>query len=81
MSRRRFAGGIDSKMVWEPCSEHEPQIALLFSSPGLVRRDLGFRQQAFSFQSGIGAKGHKEPGEFLLAAPRSAFQLTRRQPY
>ena len=77
---KRFAGGIDSKMVWDPCTQAAPQIAFVFSNPGPDRKDILIPPQPFSFQGRTGESWPQEPGEFLLAPPRSAFQPIRRQP-
>ena len=77
---KSFAGGIDSKMVLDPCSEPGRQIAFVFSGPALDRQDLGFPMHPPSFRRGFGENEKKGPGEFLLLRPKSAFQLKLREP-
>ena len=79
ISVKSFAGGIDSRMVWDPCTEHGTQIAV-FSGPGLNRKELGFPTQPPSFKRGFGENGQKGPGEFLQLRPMSGYQLKLRQP-
>jgi hypothetical protein len=73
-----FAGGLDSKMVWNPCPTSVPQIAFSpFISP--ARNDTLFPKPPFSFQSGL-AERPRKPEELLLAAPRFTFPRTWRRP-
>jgi hypothetical protein len=77
---KRFAGGIDSRMVWDPCTEAAPQVAFVFSTSGSDGKDTLIPQQSFSFQREPGESRQKERGEFLLIPPPSAFQPKQRQP-
>jgi len=75
---KRFAGGIDSKMVWSPCPTSVPQIAFApFISPD--RNDVLFPKSPFSFQSGP-AERPRKPEEFLLAPPRFTLPQIWRRP-
>ena len=76
---KRFAGGIDSKMVWNPCAQAALQIASVFSNPGAARKELLFPQLPFSFKSGTAERRPKSE-EFLLAPPRFTFPRIWRQP-
>ena len=76
---KRFAGGIDSQMVWNPCDQAALQIASVFSNPGADRKDLLFPQLPFSFQRGTNERHPKSEG-FLLASPRFTFPRIWRQP-
>jgi hypothetical protein len=74
---KRFAGGIDSKMVWNPCPAPLPQIAFAPSvSPN--RNDILFPQSLFSFQGS--AERLRKPEEFLLGPPRFTFPRIWRRP-
>ena len=75
---KRFAGGIDSKMVWNPCPTSVPQIAFApFISPD--RNDVLFPKSPFSFQSRP-AERPRKPEEFLLAPPRFTLPRIWRRP-
>jgi|GEM_PF-2537558 len=75
---KRFAGGIDSKMVWSPCPTSVPKIASApFISPD--RNDVLFPKWQFSLQSGP-AERPRKPVEFLLASPRFTFPPIWRLP-
>lgn len=75
---KRFAGGIDSKMVWNPCPTPLPQIAFAPSvSPD--RNDILFPRARFSFQSGS-AEPSGKPEEFVLAPPGFTFPRIWRRP-
>jgi hypothetical protein len=76
---KSFAGGLDSGMVWNPCSEHG-QIAFVISGPGLNSKNLGLPLQPLSSQREFGKNPQKMPGEFLLFPPRSTFLPKSRQP-
>ena len=76
---KRFSGGIDSRMVWNPCSEATPQIAVVFPNPEPDRNDLLLPQLPFSFQRGTVEKNPR-PAEFVLAPPRFTFPRIWRQP-
>ena len=76
---KRFSGGIDSKMVWNPCSEATPQIASVFPKAEPNRNDLLRPQLPFSFQRGTAEKNPK-PTEFVFAPPRFTFPRIWRQP-
>jgi hypothetical protein len=74
---KRFAGGIDSKMVWNPCPRPLPQIAFApFISPD--RNDILFPKSTFSFRSGPAERPRKP--EDLLAPPRFTFRRIWRRP-
>ena len=75
---REFAGGIDSKMVWNPCAMESLQLA--FGPPTLfpATKDVLFPKLPFSFQRGENQL-RKKDDSFLI--PRSsAFRFTWRQP-
>ena len=75
---QRFADGIDSKMVWNPCPTVQPQVALAPSvSPDRI--DILFPRPRFSFQSGS-AEQSRKPEAFGLAPPRFTFPQIWRRP-
>ena len=62
---KRFAGGIDSRMVWNPCAAEPQQIAFAPLIPKL-------RPKALFLQLGTADK-QRDPVTFLLAPPRFRF--------
>src|SRR5947207_8335854 len=68
---KRFAGGVDSKMVWNPCATDTRQIAFtpLVRPP---RNDSLFPQLPPSFQRGA-ADNRRVPGGFVLTPPPFTF--------
>ena len=75
---KRFEGGIDPKMVWNPCPTSVPQIAF---AP-LVRPHRNnslFPQLPSSFQRGA-AENQQGLGGFVLAPPRFTFPRVWQRP-
>jgi len=78
---KRFSGGIDSGMVWNPCASSELQIATYFpdSAPHaptvLLSKSPFFPSQPFT-----GENGQRKPEEVLLGSPASTFPFPKRHP-
>jgi len=75
---KQFAGGVDSKMVWNPCATDTRQIAF---AP-LVRPHRSeslFPQLPPSFQRGAADNQH-ELGGFVLSPPRFTLPRVWRRP-
>ena len=75
---KRFAGGVDSKMVWNPCATDNPQITF---AP-LVRphrNDSLFPRLPWSFQRPA-ADNQMGTGGFVLAPLSFAFPRVWRRP-
>ncbi|HEX3082950.1 MAG TPA: hypothetical protein VHP99_00365 [Pyrinomonadaceae bacterium] len=75
---KRFAEGIDSKMVWNPCPTSGPQIAFVPLVRPQRNYDL-FPQFPASFQRQAADHQH-EPGGFVLAPPRFTFPRAWQRP-
>jgi len=74
---KRFAGGVDSKMVWNPCPTNMPQIAVVPFVPD--KNDILLPKASFSFQSRP-AETQRTSQDFLLSPPRFTFPQIWRRP-
>jgi len=75
---KEFAGGIDSKMVWNPGTMAEVQLAFEPSVSFPPTKNLIFPESSFAFQ-------HREnqlskPGDIFLTPSPSVLRFTRPQP-
>ena len=72
---KKFEGGIDHKMVWNPCLHNEPQFAFvpLQLAPDWQGSFLGLR--TFKFQSPMTNSGPKNRSEFPLGQSPAAFRF------
>jgi hypothetical protein len=72
---KEFTGGIDSKMVWNPCAEAGLQLAF---GPPPAAKEVLFPKLPFSFQRGEDQL--RKQDDSLLIPRSSAFRFTWRQP-
>lgn len=75
---KRFAGGVDSKMVWNPCATDTQQIAVAPSIQPQGKSGLFSQFPSSAFKEG--AKDKPEPGAFLLNQPRFTLPRVWRRP-
>ena len=77
---KRFTGGIDAGMVWNPCTNGEPQIAMFFSNSAPDGTTVLPSKSPFSSQSLTGENRQRKPEEVLLGSPASTFPFPKRHP-
>ena len=69
---KRFEGGVDSRMVWDPCAAGPQQIASAPVIQGLKPRTLLLQPETSAKQ--------RQPAAFLLPPPRFRFPLIWQRP-
>ena len=72
---KKIEDGIDYKMVWNPCLQHEPQFAFMPPQPAPDRQGNFLVQRSFRFQFPTAKSGQKKQSEFLLPQLPSAFEF------
>ena len=72
-------GGIDHKMVWNPCPQSEPQVAFKLSEPVRERLWKLPVQQTFGVETSPVKSGKKKQAEFPLPQNPSPFEKLLRQ--
>ena len=77
---KSFAGGIDSRMVWDPCREDRPQIVFGHLAPGPGMKDSGMPVPPLPVRGSFLEPIKTGPSEIPLFQPRFTFQLKLRQP-
>jgi len=75
---KEFTGGIDSKMVWNPCAKERLQLA--FAPPTSLDgpKDVLFPKLPFSFQRGQNRMSKQD--NLFFTPPTSTFRFTWQQP-
>jgi len=76
---KKFSGGIDPGMVWNPCANGAPQIAMLIYSPAPDGTNVLLSKPPFLRQPSTGENGQK-PQEVFLGSPASPFPFPKRHP-
>jgi len=69
---KQFAGGVDSKMVWNPCEKETTQIAIAPTIPPLKNDTL------FAVPAAVNKQ--REPDVYVLAPPRFTLPRVWRRP-
>ena len=77
---KKFTGGIDAGMVWNPCTNGGPQIAMFFSNSAPEETNVLFSKSPFLRQPLTGENGQRKPEEVFLGSPASVFPFPKRQP-
>jgi len=77
---KQFTGGIDSGMVWNPCANGGPPIAMFFSDSAPDGTNVFFSKSPRLRQRLMGESGEPKPAEVLLGSPASTFPFPQRQP-
>jgi len=77
---KKFSGGIDSGMVWDPCTNGQSQIAMFFPNSAPEGTNVLFSKSSLLSQRLIGENGEAKPEEVLLGSPASTFPFSKRQP-
>ena len=72
-SAEKLKYGIDSKMVWNPCAQAEPQFAFAPAVPAPDRRGNFLMQRSFGFQFSTVKSGKKKQAEFTFPQHPSPF--------
>ena len=75
---KEFAGGIDSKMVWNPCAKTEVQLAFVPPVSFPATKNLISPEFPFSFQHR--ANQLSKPDDIFLTPSPSVLRFTRPQP-
>ena len=77
---KKFAGGIDPGMVWDPCTNGAPQIAMLIYNPAPHATSVLLSKSPFPGQLFTGQDRQRKPEEVFLGSPASTFPFPKRQP-
>lgn len=72
---KKFEGGIDHKMVWNPCPPNEPQFAFVPRQLAPDGQESFLGPRTFTFQSPATNNGPKNRFEFRLGEPPVAFKF------
>lgn len=76
---KSFSGGVDAGMVWNPCTNGEPQIATTFSNSTPEGTRFLFSKSAFPVQPSTGQNAQVAPEElFSLSSPSPRLFMKRR---
>lgn len=74
---KEFAGGIDAKMVWNPCTTTQVQVAVVPPVSFPAPKNLIFPEFPFSFQH---RENHlRKPDDIFLTPSPSVLRFTRPQ--
>jgi hypothetical protein len=77
---KKFSGGIDAGMVWNPCANGESNIAMFFHNSASDGSNLLLSKSPFLRQPLSGENGQRKPEEVLLGSPASTFPFPKRHP-
>lgn len=77
---KKFSRGIDPGMVWDPCTNGAPQIAMLIYNAAPHATNLLLSKSPFPGQPFTGENGQQKPQEVFLGSPASTFPFPKRQP-